>query len=99
MLLRAHAAAHECCQVRTLVGFTCGNGTGKFKRRNLEALADLIVDNAGRDDAETEDEAMYFPYRFSMYITDFLRELGTEHQHGVQLATRGRCSSSASSSS
>lgn len=75
-MLRAHAAAHECCQVRTPVGFTCDNGTGKFKRRNLEALADLI---AGRDDAENE-EAMYFPYRSSMYITDFLQDLGTEYQ-------------------
>lgn len=60
---------------------TCDNGTVTFKRRNLEALADLIVGNAGRDDAKDEDEAKYFPYWCSMYITDFLQELGTEYQH------------------
>ncbi|OYO07992.1 hypothetical protein CGZ94_21340 [Enemella evansiae] len=53
----------------------------KFKRRNLEALADLIVGNTGRDDAENEDEAKYFPYRSSMYITEFFQELETEYQH------------------
>lgn len=52
----------------------------QFKRRNLEALADLIVGNAGRDDAENEDEAKYFPYRSSMYITEFFQELETEYQ-------------------
>ena len=92
-MVRAHAAAHECCQVRTLVGFTC---TGKFKRRNLGALADLIVGNAGRDDAENEDAAKYFPYRSSMYITDVLQELGTEYQRADQLATRRRCSAASS---
>lgn len=44
-----------------------------FKRRNLEALADLIVGNAGREDAENADEAKYFPYRSSMYITEFFQ--------------------------
>ncbi len=98
-MLRAHAAAHECCRVRTLVGFTCDNGTATFKRRNLEALADLIVGNAGRDDAEDEDEAKSFPYWCSMYITDFLQELGTEYQRmTVQLATRPRCSAASSTS-
>jgi hypothetical protein len=53
----------------------------KFKRRNLEALADLVVGNVGRDDAENEDEAKYFPYRSSMYITEFFRELDTEYEH------------------
>ncbi|MCA0252594.1 MAG: hypothetical protein LCH76_09965 [Actinobacteria bacterium] len=53
----------------------------KFKRRNLEALADLVVGNIGRDDAENEDEAKYFPYRSSMYITEFFRELETEFEH------------------
>ena len=53
----------------------------KFKRRNLEALADLVVGNVGRDDAENEYEAKYFPYRSSMYITEFFRELDTEYEH------------------
>ncbi|NUT48859.1 MAG: hypothetical protein HOV94_16365 [Saccharothrix sp.] len=53
----------------------------KFKRRNLEALADLVVGNVGRDDAENGDEARYFPYRSSMYITEFFGELDTEYEH------------------
>lgn len=53
----------------------------KFKRRNLEALADLVVGNVGRDDAENEEEAKYFPYRSSTYITEFFRELNTEYEH------------------
>lgn len=98
-MLRAHAAAHECCQVQTLVGFTCDNGTGTFKRRNFDALADLIVDNAGRADAEkNEDEAKYLPYRSRMYISDILRELGTEYEHDVHLTTRRRCSAASSTS-
>jgi hypothetical protein len=60
--------------VARLVGATCENGWVKFKRRNLEALADLVVGNVGRDDAENEDAAKYFPYRSSMYITEFFRE-------------------------
>ncbi len=53
----------------------------KFKRRNLEALGALVVGNVGRDDAENEDEARYFPYRSSTYITEFFQELDTDHQH------------------
>ena len=53
----------------------------KFKRRNLEALGALIVGNVGRDDPENEDEARYFPYRSSSYITEFFQELETDHQH------------------
>jgi hypothetical protein len=53
----------------------------KFRRRNLEALADLVVGNLGRDDAESEDEARYFPYRSSSYITEFFQELGTDYVH------------------
>ncbi|GAA3877272.1 hypothetical protein GCM10022243_47610 [Saccharothrix violaceirubra] len=53
----------------------------RFKRRNLEALADLVVGNIGRDDPQNEDEARYFPYRSSMYITEFFRELDTEYEH------------------
>ena len=53
----------------------------KFKRRNLEALGSLIVGNVGRDDAQSEEEARYFPYRSSSYITEFFQELDTEYQH------------------
>lgn len=53
----------------------------KFRRRNLEALGDLIVGNTGRDDPANEDEARYFPYRSSTYITQFFQELDTDYQH------------------
>lgn len=53
----------------------------QFKRRNLEALGALLVGNVGRDDAETEEEARYFPYLSSSRITEFFEELGTDHQH------------------
>lgn len=53
----------------------------KFKRRNLEALGALVVGNVGRDDAENEEEARYFPYRSSTYITEFFQDLDTDHQH------------------
>jgi hypothetical protein len=53
----------------------------KFRRRNLEALGELIVGNLGRDDPPTEDEARYFPYRSSSYITEFFQELDTDYQH------------------
>lgn len=64
-----------------VVGFACNNDLMKFRRRNLEALGSLIVGNVGRDDAENEEEARYFPYRSSMYITEFFQELETEYQH------------------
>lgn len=66
---------------RTFVGPICETGGVKFKRRNLEALGSLIVGNGGRDDAENADEARYFPYRSSMYITEFFQELDTDYQH------------------
>ena len=53
----------------------------RFRRRNLEALADLIVGNPGRNDAESDDEKKYFPYRSSSRITEFFDELGTDHVH------------------
>ena len=53
----------------------------KFKRRNLEDLGSIIVGNEGRDDPENEDEAKYFPYRSSTYITEFFQELDTEYTH------------------
>lgn len=53
----------------------------KFKRRNLEALANLIVGNTSRNDTQNEVEATYFPYRSSTNITEFFQELETEYQH------------------
>lgn len=52
----------------------------KFRRRNLEALADLICGNPGSADAEA-GEPKYFPYRSSWYITEFFQDLGTEWRH------------------
>lgn len=46
----------------------------KFRRRNLEDLADLVVGNL-------EQEPAVFPYRSSSYITEFFRELGTDYVH------------------
>ncbi len=43
----------------------------KFRRRNLEALADLVCGN------DTE----HFPYRSSSQITDFFTELETDWIH------------------
>lgn len=59
----------------------CDNRLVKFRRRNLESLGELVVGNVGRDDPANEDEARYFPYRSSMYITEFFQELETEYQH------------------
>jgi hypothetical protein len=53
----------------------------KFKRRNLEALGDLVCGNLGSDDPTSGLGARYFPYRSSMYITEFFEELGTDWQH------------------
>ncbi len=52
-----------------------------FQPRTLEDLADRVVGKVGRDNAEFEEEARYFPYRFSSCITEFFRELGTEYVH------------------
>lgn len=53
----------------------------KFKRRNLEALGDLICGNLGPDDPQAGGEPRYFPYRSSMYITEFFQDLDTEWAH------------------
>lgn len=58
----------------------------EFKGRNLEVLADLIVRNARRDDAE--DEAKCFPYRYSMYITEFFQKLETKYQRRPRSSSR-----------
>lgn len=53
----------------------------KFKRRNLERLDDLVCGNLGSDMPGPTEEPRYFPYRSSMYITEFFDEMGTEHVH------------------
>lgn len=52
-----------------------------FKRRNTEALANLICGNLGSPDQIDGKEPPYFPYRSSMYITEFFRDLDTEWEH------------------
>lgn len=52
-----------------------------FKRRNSEALANLICGNLGSNDQTDGKEPPYFPYRSSMYITEFFRDLDTDWEH------------------
>lgn len=53
----------------------------KFKRRSSEALANLICGNLGSADQFDGKEPPYFPYRSSMFITEFFRDLDTEWEH------------------
>ena len=53
----------------------------KFRRRNSEALADLVCGNLGSDTPRPSEEPRYFPYRSSMYITEFFQELDTDWTH------------------
>lgn len=53
----------------------------KFRRRNLEGLADLICGNLGSDDPKDSQEPRYFPYRSSSYITQFFQDLDTDWVH------------------
>ncbi|WP_246872494.1 hypothetical protein [Rhodococcus sp. DMU1] len=53
----------------------------KFRRRNSEALADLICGNVGSSDPSSQDQPKYFPYRSSSYITEFFQELNTDWVH------------------
>jgi hypothetical protein len=50
----------------------------KFKRRNTEALGDLICGNLGSSDPKDGEDLKYFPYRSSMYITEFFQDLDTD---------------------
>lgn len=52
-----------------------------FKRRNTEALANLICGNLGSPDQADGKGPPYFPYRSSMYITEFFRDLDTDWEH------------------
>ncbi|MFF3870027.1 hypothetical protein [Micromonospora sp. NPDC001898] len=53
----------------------------KFKRRNTEALGELICGNLGSENPGPESKPKYFPYRSSSYITEFFQELDTEWVH------------------
>ncbi len=53
----------------------------RFRRRNSEALGELICGNLGSDDPKSGGDPRYFPYRSSTYITEFFQELDTEWTH------------------
>ena len=53
----------------------------RFRRRNLEAIGDLICGNLGSAEPISDAEPKYFPYRSSMYITEFFQELDTDWTH------------------
>jgi hypothetical protein len=53
----------------------------KFRRRNLEALGDLICGNRTAGLAQPGEEPPYFLYRSSMYITEFFQDLDTDWAH------------------
>ncbi|MFH5210172.1 hypothetical protein ACHIPZ_18485 [Antrihabitans sp. NCIMB 15449] len=53
----------------------------KFRRRNSEALANLICGNLGALEPLPGQEPMYFPYRSSSYITEFFADLDTDWIH------------------
>ncbi len=53
----------------------------KFKRRNTEALAELVCGNQGSANPLGDEQPAYFPYRSSSYITEFFAELATDWQH------------------
>jgi hypothetical protein len=57
----------------------------KWKRRNLEELAELIVGNKGSDGSDRDfmgsGEPKYFPYRSSHYISMFFEDLDTDFRH------------------
>lgn len=52
-----------------------------FKRKTLGMLGDLVVGNPGVDPAGPDQTPKYFPYRSSMYISEFFEELGTDYRH------------------
>ena len=53
----------------------------KFRRRNSEALGDLICGNLGSADSGPGREPPYFPYRSSYYITEFFEDMDIEYVH------------------
>jgi len=53
----------------------------KFRRKNLDTLGDLICGNLGSDEPGSSAGPKYFPYRSSMYITEFFADLDTDWIH------------------
>ncbi|WP_405754018.1 hypothetical protein OG232_29405 [Streptomyces sp. NBC_01411] len=53
----------------------------KFRKRTLEMLGDLNCGNLGASVPQGESEPAYFPYRSSMYITEFFAELDMDWEH------------------
>lgn len=53
----------------------------RFRRRNTEAIGELICGNLGSYDPVAGAEPKYFPYRSSTSITEFFQELDTDWQH------------------
>ncbi|WP_280414948.1 hypothetical protein [Nocardia carnea] len=53
----------------------------KFRRRNAEALGNLICGNLGAVTPAPGQEPPYFPYRSSMYLTEFFQDLDTDWAH------------------
>lgn len=53
----------------------------RFRRKSLDGLGDLICGNLGSDDPDSIAGPRYFPYRSSMYITEFFADLDTGWVH------------------
>jgi len=53
----------------------------RFRRRDCEALADLVCGNLGAYEPAAGEQPKYFPYRSSSYITEFFQELDTDWVH------------------
>lgn len=56
-------------------------GAMRFERRNSEAHAGLICGNVGSDAPKFGVGPKYFPYRSSMYIPEFFRDMDTGYEH------------------
>ncbi|TDD36821.1 hypothetical protein E1287_09850 [Actinomadura sp. KC06] len=53
----------------------------KFRPRNLNALAELVVGNPGVVNPGPGEKPAFFPYRSSSYITEFFQELDLDFVH------------------
>lgn len=52
----------------------------KFRRRTLENLGGLVCGNLGSNEPGAQD-LPYFPYRSSMYLTEFFQDIDTDWVH------------------
>ncbi|MBN9375735.1 MAG: hypothetical protein J0I40_10155 [Cellulomonas sp.] len=52
-----------------------------FKHKNLLALGDVVCGNLGAETPGPGQEPKYFPYRSSMFISEFFEDLGTDYRH------------------